>query len=257
MNSETKSNSIRKMELTIGQNVDNVAEFFDSLGIRYMDVFSRGTDKYTHLDEDGNERCSTWTMSNGTAWDCPALAIGNCKIPCYGFEGRYRMNNVQVNKHFQGLVMNIADAEWLFEAVKHGATNTRLAKGNNLVALRLNEVSDLTQPLLDKWCDVAEMLLADPKTKHIKVFTYTKMYHLDFSRVAKLPNFAINASESDEPVYEGGNCFNAVKPEKMKDVVETDTDKICNCDINCGLDFCGHCYEDNGLTITEELRFDS
>lgn len=254
MNRETKDFAISQMEEIIGQKVANVGEFFDSLGIKPMDVFSRKNDKYTHEDEDGNNRCSTWTISNGTAWDCPALAIGNCKLPCYGFKGKFGLDDVKKNKHFQGLVMKIADAEWLFEAVKFGATNKRLAKGNNLVALRLNEVSDLTQELLDKWCDVAEMLLADKETKHIKVFTYTKMYHLDFSRVAKLPNFAINASESEEPLYEGGNCFNAKTKAEMDKVVETDTHKKCNCDINCGLDFCGFCYEDNGLIIDEELH---
>lgn len=252
MNSETKVIAIAMMEDIVGQNVENVGEFFDSLGIKPMDVFSRNTDKYTHKDEDGNDRCSTWTMSSGTAWDCPALAIGNCNLPCYGFKGRYKFDNVTTNKHFQGLVMKIADANWLFETIKHCATNKRLAKGNELMALRLNEVSDLTQPLLDKWCDVCEMLLADEETKHIKVFTYTKMYHLDFSRVAKLPNFCINASESEEPLYEGGNCFNMKTAEEMADVVETETHKKCNCEINCGLDFCGYCYEDNGFVIDEE-----
>ena len=256
MNKETKGASIQVMEATIGQNVENVGDFFKSLGIKPMDVFTRFNKKYTHKNENGDKRCSTWTMSNGTAWDCPALHLGLCKMPCYGFEGFFGMDDVKTNKHFQGLIMNIADATWLFETIKYCATNKRLAKGNELVALRLNEVSDLTQPLLDKWCDVAEMLLADEETRHIQVFTYTKMFHLDFSRVAKLPNFCINASESEEPLYEGGNCFNAKKTEEMADIVETERVKVCNCEINCGLDFCGHCYKDNNLIINEELRFD-
>lgn len=254
MNRETKDFAIKKMEEIIGQTVENADEFFNSLGIKPMDVFTRFNDKYTHKNEDGNDRCSTWTMSNGTAWDCPALHLGLCDLPCYGLDGFFKMDDVKRNKHFQGLVMNIAPAMWLFSAIKYCATNNRLAKGNELLALRLNEVSDLTQPLLDKWCDVAEMLLDDEETRHIKLFTYTKMRHLDFSRVAKLPNFCINASESETPLYEGGNCFNAKTKAEMDKVVETDTHKKCNCDINCGLDFCGFCYEDNGLIIDEELH---
>ena len=254
MNSETKGIAIQVMEDTIGQEVANAEEFFDSLGIKPMDVFSRDNKKYTHLNEDGKPRCSTWTISNGTAWDCPALALGLCKIPCYGFKGTFTWDDVKRNKHFQGLVMNIAPAKWLFGAIKYCATNNRLAKGNELLALRLNEVSDLTQPLLDKWCDVCEMLLDDEETRHIKVFTYTKMFHLDFKRVARLPNFCVNASESETPLYEGGNCFNAKTKDEMDKVVETDIHKKCNCDINCGLDFCGFCYEDNGLIIDEEFH---
>lgn len=254
MNRETKGFAIYEMDRTIGQTVENVGEFFDSLGIKPMDVFTRFNDKYTHKNEDGHDRCSTWTMSNGNAWECPALALGLCNMDCYGLKGSFVWNDVRRNKHFQGLVMNIADANWLFEAIKTCATNTRLAKGNELLALRLNEVSDLTQPLLDKWCDVCEMLLADEETKHIKVFTYTKMFHLDFSRVATLSNFCVNASESEVPLYEGGNCFNAKTHEEMEEVVETDTHKKCNCEINCGLDFCGYCYEDNNLIIDEEYH---
>lgn len=254
MNRETKYQAICEMDLTIGQDVENFREFFDSLGIKPMDIFTRDNSKYTHLNEDGNPRCSTWTISNGTAWECPALALGLCKIPCYGFKGTFTWDVVKTNKYFQGLVMRLADADWLFWAIKTCATNKRLAKGNELLALRLNEVSDLTQPLLDKWCDVCEMLLNDESTRHIKVFTYTKMHHLDFSRVAKLPNFCVNASESEVPLYEGGNCFNARTKTEMDNVIETDTHKKCNCEINCGLDFCGYCYEDNNLIIDEELH---
>lgn len=245
---------IDAMEESINNNNIDV-ELLNSLGIKPLDVFSRKNDKYVHNDEDGNPRCSTWTISNGTAWDCPAHHLGYCKINCYGFHGSFTWDNTKLNKKFQGLVMQIADANWLFESVKYGATNTRLAKGNQLLAVRLNEVSDLTQELLDKWCDVCEMLLADPSTEHIKVFTYSKMYNLDFSRVAKLSNFCVNASETDKPFYEGGNCFNAVEKEELDSVEETETVKICNCDINCGLDHCGHCYQDNGLIINEELRW--
>lgn len=246
--------SIQAMEESIN-NETNCKELFDSLGIKPMDVFSRFNKKYTHKNENGDKRCHTWTISNGTAWECPALKMGNCKMNCYGFNGTFTWDDVKTNKHFQGLVMKIADANWLFEAIKTCATNTRLAKGNELLALRLNEVSDLTEDLLDKWCDVCEMLLADPQTKHIKVFTYTKMYHLDFSRVAELSNFAINASESDKPLYEGGNCFNAIEKEELDSIEETDTVKVCNCDINCGLDYCGYCYEDHNYIINEERRW--
>ena len=254
MNRETKGIAIDTMEMTIGQDIANVQEFFDSLGIKPMDVFTRFNSKYTHKNEDGKDRCSTYTISNGTAWDCPSLHLGLCKMDCYGFKGSFTWSDTKINKKFQGLILKIADANWLFNAIKHCATNKRLAKGNELKALRLNEVSDLDQEMLDKFCDVCEMLLADEETKHIKVFTYTKMFHLDFSRVATLSNFCVNASESEEPLYEGGNCFNAKTHEEMERVVETDTHKKCNCDINCGLDFCGFCYEDNGFIIDEEYH---
>ena len=142
MNRETKGFAIGEMDRTIGQTVENVGEFFDSLGIKPMDVFTRFNDKYTHKNEDGHDRCSTWTMSNGNAWECPALALGLCDMDCYGLKGTFVWNDVRRNKHFQGLVMQIADANWLFEAIKTCATNKRLAKGNELLALRLNEVSD-------------------------------------------------------------------------------------------------------------------
>lgn len=254
LNKQQKLASIEAMEESIN-DVKDCGAFFDSLGIKAIDVFSRKNEKYTHPNENGNPRCSTWTISNGNAWDCPAHKLGLCKINCYGFNGTFRWDIVKTNKRFQGLIMQIADANWLFEAIKECATNTRLAKGNELKALRLNEVSDLTQELLNKWCDVCEMLLVDKATRHIKVFTYTKMYHLDFSRVAKLSNFCINASESEVPLYEGGNCFNAKKPDEMASIQENEVVKLCNCEINCGLDFCGHCYQDNGLIINEELRW--
>lgn len=256
LNKNEKLASIKIMEESIN-DVNDCGAFFDSLGIKPMDIFSRHNEKYTHKDANGNPRCSTWTMSNGNAWDCPAHKLGLCKIECYGFNGTFKWDVVKTNKKFQGLIMQIADANWLFEAIKTCATNSRLAKGNELLALRLNEVSDLTAPLLDKWCDVCEMLASDDATKHIKVFTYTKMYHLDFSRVEKLSNFCINASESEKPLYNGGNCFNAKKPKEMASIEETDVIKLCNCEINCGLDFCGYCYEDNGYTINEELRWSS
>lgn len=216
-------------------------------GIKPRDVFYTNT-KYTTKDENNKDQCSVYCVSNGNAFDCPSLKRGACNVPCYGLNGCYVMyDDVKINKEFQRIVLKIAPIEWLFDAIKYLATSKRMKKGNLLRFFRLNEVSDLTQELLDKICDLCDLLYEDVETRHIVVFTYTKMGILDFSRVAKMQNFVINTSQTVNPVYKGGNVYIAVTQEYFDKIVETDIVKKCNCDIACTE--CGYCYEDGGYII--------
>lgn len=234
-----------KMEF-INEHKESTSVDWDTVvkeyGIKPRDVFYHNT-KYT--TDDG---CPVYCVSNGNAWNCPALCRGACNVPCYGLKGYYVMeDNVKINKEFQRLVLKLAPITWLFECIKYLATSKRMKKGNLLRFFRLNEVSDLTQELLDKICDLCDLLYADPETRHIVVFTYTKMGILDFSRVAKMPNFVINTSQTVNPVYHGGNVYIAVEQEYFDQIVETDIVKKCNCDIACTE--CGYCYKDGGYII--------
>lgn len=224
-------------------NWDEVVKRFD---VKYNEVFTKNR-KYTIVHEDNSKECSTYTISNGNAWDCPALHRGACNVPCYGLKGCYRWNDAKVNKEFQRLVLKFASLEWLFDAIKHLATNTRCKDGNRLRTLRLNEVSDLNQVMLDKMVELAKMLTLDTATEHIQVFTYTKQGILDFSEVAKLPNFCVNTSQTVNAVYDGGNVYIAVTQEYFDAIVETDIVKKCNCAISCN--DCGLCYKDGGYII--------
>ena len=73
---------------------DNWDEMVDKYGIRYGDVFSKNT-KYTIETENGKE-CSCYTISNGNAFDCPALKQGKCNVPCYGLKGCYRWDTPKI-----------------------------------------------------------------------------------------------------------------------------------------------------------------
>lgn len=217
-------------------------------GIKEADVFSSNS-KYTVKDENNTDACCVGTISNGNAWECPALLRGGCNVPCYGLKGFYTMyDSPKINKHFQRLILQYAPVEWLFSVIKNRATNTRCKDGNRLRFVRLNEVSDLNQRLLDKTVKLAKMLKEDKATEHIIIFTYTKQGHLDYSEASELSNLVINASQCINPVYEGGNVYIAVTEEFFNSIVETDIVKKCNCDIAC-VDACGLCYEDGGYII--------
>lgn len=226
-------------------NADNWYEVVKSFGIKPKDVFSKNS-KYTIATENGKE-CSCYTISNGNAFDCPSLKLGKCNVPCYGLKGCYRWDTPKINKEFQRKVLENAPIEWLFEAIKYLATSKRMKQGNRLTELRLNEVSDLTQAMLDKIVDLCLMLLLDDETSHIKVFTYTKMAHLDFREASLLSNLCINTSQAINPIYENGNIYFAVDQKTFDNVVENDIVKKCNCEIACK--DCGYCYSDGGKFI--------
>lgn len=220
----------------------------DQYGIKNADVFSANS-KYTVLDENNKKECCVGTISNGNAWECPALLRGACNVPCYGLKGFYTMYDTpKINKNYQRLILQYAPTEWLFSVIKDRATNKRCKKGNRLRFVRLNEVSDLNQRLLDKTVELCKMLLNDAETRHIVVFTYTKQGHLDFTEASKLSNLVINASQCINPVYKGGNVYIAVSEEFFNSIEETDIVKKCNCDIAC-VDACGYCYKDGGYII--------
>lgn len=229
----------------------NWDEMVDKYNIKYKDVFSKNT-KYTIKTEKNGKECSCYTISNGNAFDCPALKQDKCNVPCYGLKGCYRWDAPKINKEFQRKVLEFAPNKWLFNAIKHLATNKRMKKGNRLTEIRLNEVSDLTQELLNKVIALCVMLDADRETKHIKVFTYTKMANLDFHIADKLPNLCINTSQAINPVYKGGNIYFAVDETTYDSIVENDIVKKCNCDIACKK--CGYCYEDNGFFIYAKIH---
>ena len=223
-----------------------IVNYYD---IKDADVFTYDLSKYTTDDENGYDQCCVGTISYGNAWDCPALLRGACNLDCYGLDGCYVMyDDVANHKEFQKNLLKFAPIEWLFGVIKRRATNKRLKKGNVLRFIRLNEVSDLTQRLLDKVCRLCRMLLSDEATKHIIIFTYTKQGHLDFTEASKLSNLIVNASQCINPVYKGGNVYIAVEKEFFDNIVETDIVKKCNCDIAC-VDTCGLCYEDGGYII--------
>ncbi len=230
-------------------NANNWYDMVKRFDIKYKDVFSKNR-KYT-IETDNGKACSCYTISNGNAFDCPSLKLGKCNMNCYGLKGCYRWNTPQINKRFQQKVLQYAPNEWLFEAIKYLANSTRIKECNRLTEVRLNEVSDLTQTLLDKWCNLCEMLLKDEATSHIQTFTYTKM-SLDFSKASELSNFCINTSQAINPIYENGNIYYIVDKTTYDSITENDIIKKCNCEIACK--DCGMCYKDNGKFIYAKLH---
>ena len=233
-------------EMTVGEWI----EVCSTYGIAFKDVFSRNT-KYTIeevVDGKKSRECSVYTISNGNAFDCPALHRGACNVACYGLKGCYRWDSAKFNKEFQRLVLAFAPINWLFEAIKYLATNTNCKEGNKLRFVRLNEVSDLTEELLQKVITLCKLLESNKETAHIVVFTYTKQGGaIDFTEAGKQSNLVINTSQTVNPVYEGGNVYIAVDKEYFDSIVESDKVKKCNCEINCT--DCGLCYEDGGYII--------
>lgn len=236
---------INKIDFINEVNASNWDKMVEKYKIKYGDVFSKNK-KYTIVHEDNSKECSCYTISNGNAFDCPSLRQGRCNVPCYGLKGCYRWDNAKINKEFQRKVLEFVPLNWLFDAIKHLATNKRMKKGNRLTEIRLNEVSDLTQSLLNKVIALCILLENNKSTSHIKVFTYTKM-NLDFSVAEKLSNLCINTSQAINPVYKGGNIYFAVDETTFDSIIENDVVKKCNCDIACK--HCGYCYEDNGYFI--------
>ena len=231
-------------------NSHNWDEMVEKYGIKYADVFTKNR-KYTVITDNGKE-CSCYTISNGNAFDCPALKQGKCNVPCYGLKGCYRWDTPKINKEFQRCVLKYAPLQWLQDAIEHLATNKRMKKGNRLTELRLNEVSDLTQTLLDKIVALCMLLWHSKNTSHIKVFTYTKMANLDFTMASRLPNLCINTSQAINPVYANGNIYFAVDEATFDSIVENDIVKKCNCEIACR--DCGMCYKDNGFFIYAKIH---
>ena len=230
------------------ENWDEMVAKYD---IKYKDVFSKNT-KYTIETENGKE-CSCYTISNGNAFDCPALLQGKCNVPCYGLKGCYRWSTPKINKEFQKCILKYAPISWLYDAIRHLANNKRMKQGNRLTEVRLNEVSDLTQELLNKIVTLCILLAYWHKdTSHIKVFTYTKMANLDFSVAKKLPNLCINTSQAINPVYENGNIYFAVDEATYNNIEENDVVKKCNCEVACR--DCGYCYSDGGLFIYAKIH---
>lgn len=233
-------------------NENNWYEMVEKYGIKYADIFTKNR-KYTIVTEENGKECSCYTISNGNAFDCPALKQGRCNVPCYGLKGCYRWDTPKINKEFQRYVLQYAPVSWLYDAIRHLANNKRMKKGNRLTEVRFNEVSDLTQSLLDKIVTLSIMLAHyHEDTRHIKVFTYTKMANLDFSMASKVPNLCINTSQAINPVYENGNIYFAVDEATYDSIEENDVVKKCNCDIACKK--CGYCYEDNGFFIYAKIH---
>lgn len=236
-------------------NAHNWDEMVKKYGIKYGDVLTTNK-KYRIFVGEKNGRkqyeCSCYTISNGNAFDCPSLKQGRCNVPCYGLKGCYKWDAPKINKEFQRKVLEFAPLSWLFDAIKHLATNKRMKKANRLTEVRLNEVSDLTQKLLDKTVALCMLLAHNQKTSHIKVFTYTKMANLDFTMASRMPNLCINTSQAINPIYENGNIYFAVDEATYDNIVENDIVKKCNCDIACKK--CGYCYEDNGFFIYAKIH---
>lgn len=232
-------------------NASNWDKMVEKYEIKYGDVFSKNK-KYTIVHEDNSKECSCYTISNGNAFDCPSLKQGRCNMDCYGLKRCYKWDAPKTNKEFQRKVLKYAPNEWLFDAIKHLANNKRMKQGNRLTEVRLNEVSDLTQSLLNKTTNLCELLQDDNKTKHIQVFTYTKMANLDFSQAQTLSNLCINTSQAINPIYENGNIYFAVDETTFDSIIENDVVKKCNCDIACK--HCGYCYKDNGYFIYAKIH---
>lgn len=237
----------------LGQGELSVSEWIGlccRYGIAFKDVFSTNS-KYTIKtvsEEKTTRECSVYTISNGNAFDCPALHRKACNVPCYGLKRCYKWDSAKFNKEFQRLVLAFAPVNWLFEAIKHLATNTNCKEGNKLRFVRLNEVSDLTRELLEKIINLCKLLESDKATANVVVFTYTKQGGaIDFTEAGKQRNLVINTSQTLNPVYEGGNVYIAVDKEYFDSIVESDKVKKCNCEINCT--DCGLCYEDGGYII--------
>lgn len=237
---------LKQGEMTVSEWIGLCCRY----GIAFKDVFSTNS-KYTIetvTEEKTTRECCVYTISNGNAFDCPALHRKACNVACYGLKGCYRWDSAKFNKEFQRLVLLFAPVEWLFQAIKHLATNTNCKEGNKLRFVRLNEVSDLTQELFEKVLRLCKMLESDETTANVVVFTYTKQGGaIDFTEAGKQRNLIINTSQTLNPVYTGGNVYIAVDKEYFDAIVESDTVKKCNCEINCT--DCGLCYEDGGYII--------
>lgn len=215
--------------------------------INHNDIMNNKNSKYQYVDKNGNIGNVVYTISNGNAFDCPSLHCGRCNVPCYGLKGTFTWNATKVNKEFQRIILNIAPLEFIFDAIKYHSTSKRKAKRNLLKFLRLNEVSDMTQNLIDRITVLCKMLLSDKATQHIVVFTYTKMQHLRWSNLLSCSNFVVNNSQVINPLSSNGNVFIAVEKEIFDSIVETDTVKKCNCETNCH--GCEYCYKNNGYII--------
>lgn len=237
---------LKQGEMTVSEWIGLCCRY----GIAFKDVFSTNS-KYTIeevVDGKTTRECSVYTISNGNAFDCPALHRKACNVACYGLKGCYRWDSAKFNKEFQRLVLLFAPVEWLFQAIKHLATNNNCKEGNKLRFVRLNEVSDLTRELLEKIINLCKLLELDETTANVVVFTYTKQGGaIDFTEAGKQRNLIINTSQTLNPVYTGGNVYIAVDKEYFDAIVESDTVKKCNCEINCT--DCGLCYEDGGYII--------
>lgn len=218
----------------------------NEFSIKFTDIMNNDNSKYAFLDANGKEKSFVWTISNGNAFDCPALKSNRCNVDCYGLKGCFSWNPTKVNKRFQGIILNLAPLGFIFDVIKHFATSKRMNPLNRLRFLRLNEVSDLTESLYNRVLVLCEMLYSDAETKHIRVFTYSKM-NLDFQKVLEHPNLTINASQTLNSLYLGGNTFIAVDKEFYDSIVETDIIRKCDCTVNCHN--CELCYANSGLII--------
>lgn len=214
--------------------------------IGFNDIMNNNNSKYAFKDENGKDKSFVYTMSNGNAFDCPALKGHRCNVPCYGLKGSFTWSTTKINKRFQGIILNFAPLEFIFEAIKHFATNKRMNPLNRLRFFRINEVSDFTEDLFDRILVLAKMLYSDVDTKHIRIFGYSKM-NLDWSKVLEHPNLTINASQTVDALYKGGNTFIAVNKEFYDSIVESEFVRKCDCEVNCHN--CELCYENNGLVI--------
>lgn len=211
------------------------------------DVMKNINKKYQFKTENNEVRSFVYTISNGNAFDCPALHCCRCNVPCYGLKGSFTWNDTKVNKEFQRIILNFVPVNYLFFVVKHHATNKRKNPLNRLRFLRLNEVSDFTQSLIDRMTVLSQKLYNDVETRHIKIFSYTKMQHLNFSDFVAMPNVTVNNSQVINPLYSNGNVFIAVDKEFYDSIVETDIVKKCDCEINCH--GCELCYSNGGYII--------
>lgn len=214
--------------------------------INYTDVMNNKNSKYQYNGTDGKPKSVVYTISNGNAFDCPALKAGRCNMPCYGLKGTFSWNVTKINKTFQYLILKLVPLKWLFDAIKYHATSNRKNKENLLRFLRINEVSDFNSHLFNRILALSDMLYSDESTRHIMIFSYSKM-NMDWDKVLKHPNLVVNASQTVNPLYDGGNTFIAVDEQYFNNIVESDTVKKCNCETNCHN--CEYCYNNNGYTI--------
>lgn len=247
MNREEKFNFIkihssRKVEFSLSE-WNNIKKEYH---IGYNDIMKNINSKYQYINKDNKVRSFVYTISNGNAFDCPALCSGRCNMDCYGLKHTFTWDTTKINKEFQRIVLNYMPLSELFSCIKYHATCSRKNQGNLLKVLRINEVSDLTNELFNRLLALCDMLYSDKETKHIKVFSYSKM-DLNWNEVQKRKNLTINASQTINPLYRGGNTYIAVDKEFYDNIVETDVIKKCNCETNCHN--CELCYSDNRLII--------
>ena len=231
-------------------------ELCSKYNLKPQEIFSKKNSKYTVIDENGNETCSVYTISNGNAFSCPSLKRKACTVPCYGLKGCYTWNSSIRNNTFQRLILKFAPINWIFEGVKHLATSKQMKEGNKLRELRLNAVSDLTQEMADKMLILAKMIEKDADLQEVIIFTYTKnASEIDaetWKKIENQSNFTVNASQTVNPIYKGGNCYIAVTEDFFETIEETETVKKCNCEINCK--DCRYCYSDNDYIIFCKLH---